>query len=71
MIVKKNTRIKKILSEYPESNQLFGLYGVSCAGCSLAESETIEEGLNEHGIDVDIFIDELNTMINQMEKDRE
>lgn len=53
-----------IISEIPEINPaavnvLWG-YGMGCIHCILANAETIEQAAAEHGIDVDVLVQELN-----------
>lgn len=35
-------------------------HGVYCIGCPMASTETLEEGIKSHGLDVNEIIDEIN-----------
>ena len=65
--IEKNMTIANVLKEFPQvvpilANKL----GLKCGGCSVANVETLEEGLLGHGMvqnQVDNFIKELNDTI--------
>lgn len=52
-----------MLEEYPEARELLEEYGMMCAGCMFAGSETVEEALAIHCVDIDAVIDALNEKI--------
>lgn len=53
----------QVISKYPETSSIFFKHGMSCIGCPMARSETIEEGCKAHGINVKKFLAELNSQI--------
>lgn len=59
-LITKNMIFSQVLKKYPETTQVFFQEGMSCIGCPLAMQETIEQGCEAHGIDVDKLIEELN-----------
>lgn len=61
--VSKDTNLRELLMQYPDSAKVFAAYGIGCIGCALASYETIEQGLNAHGINVDEFLKDLNETI--------
>lgn len=63
--IKPNMIISKVIEKYPEGMRVFYDYGITCVGCFLASSETIEQGISAHGIDVKKFLDDLNKEINK------
>lgn len=48
--VMKNEKAVEVLMEH----------GVYCMGCPMAGMETLEQGLEAHGLDVDEILDEIN-----------
>ena len=62
--VKKDMNLRELLKLYPQSARVFAAYGIGCLGCSMANFETIEQGILAHGINIDEFIKDLNDIIN-------
>lgn len=62
--LEKDMNLKDLLNKYPESARVFAAYGIGCLGCALASYETIEQGINAHGIDIDAFMKDLNKLVN-------
>lgn len=63
--IDKNMPIRELLQKYPESASVFSLYGIGCIGCALAQFETLEQGLNAHGIDITAFMKDLEEAVNK------
>jgi hybrid cluster-associated redox disulfide protein len=57
--------IKDIVEKYPETLNVFGQFNMGCLGCSGALFETLEQGANAHGIDVNAMVKALNEKINK------
>ena len=65
-LITKKTNIGKILKKYPQTKEVFQKYGLHCIDCSLAEIETLEQGLESHMIDkktIEEIIKEANIII--------
>ena len=58
---KKDTIIAEVLEKAPEKAPLFFSIGMHCLGCAMASGETIEQACAVHGVDVDAFIEKLNS----------
>ena len=63
--IKPNMIISKVIEKYPEGMRVFYDYSITCVGCFLASSETIEQGISAHGIDVKKFISDLEKELNK------
>ena len=63
--ITKDTNLKDLLSKYPDSAKIFAAYGIGCLGCSMASYESIGDGIAAHGIDIDEFMKDLNSYINE------
>ena len=61
--ISKDMNLKELLNKHPESAKVFATYGIGCLGCALASYETIEQGINAHGINLDDFLKDLNSFI--------
>lgn len=62
--IKPNMVIAEVIEKYPEAIKVFYDYGITCVGCFLASSETIEQGIGAHGLDAKRFIEDLNKELN-------
>lgn len=53
----------EVISKHPEAVEVFLNFGMGCAMCGLAGSETIEQGAEAHGIDVKKLLNALNRKV--------
>ena len=61
--ITKDMAILDILQKHPETAEVFLSYGIHCIGCIAAAYETLEQGLEMHGIEVNGFTKKLNEMV--------
>jgi hybrid cluster-associated redox disulfide protein len=57
--------IVEIVQKYPETAEVFLKHGMHCIGCAAARFETLAEGAMAHGIDMDVFLKDLNKVANK------
>ena len=62
--ITKDTIIGDILDNAPQTAPLFLNIGMHCLGCPASRGETLEQACMVHGVDADIFLEELNTFLN-------
>ncbi len=62
-MIRKTMSVEEVLAHYPNTLPIFEDHGMSCAGCAAALFESIEEGAEVHGIDVDVLIGDLNEVV--------
>ena len=61
--IKKKTKLSSILGKNPKAAKILFEVGMSCVGCPMAMSETIEQGCLAHGMSkkqIDELIKRLN-----------
>ena len=58
-MIERKTAIEEVLARYPETLKVFEEFGLGCAGCKAALFESIEQGAQVHGVDVDKLIEGL------------
>lgn len=58
--ITKDMLIGDVVKKYPFSVEIMLEHGLECVGCHVATWETIEQGAQGHGIDVDKLIKDLN-----------
>lgn len=61
--VHKDMIIQDVVAKYPETMEVFFEYGIHCVGCANSLFETVEQGAELHGFDIDELIDDLNSVI--------
>jgi hybrid cluster-associated redox disulfide protein len=59
-LITKNMPIGDVVSKYPQTVPVFGQHGLHCIGCAIASFESVEQGANAHGIDVNALLKDLN-----------
>ncbi|MCK9225127.1 MAG: DUF1858 domain-containing protein [Candidatus Muirbacterium halophilum] len=59
-MIQKEMPIIEVAQKHPEVLPVFQKYGLGCLGCIAAQFETLEQGLNAHGIDVNKFLEDAN-----------
>ena len=65
MTLTKDMGIMEVVSNYPETVEVFINDGMGCLGCAAAHFENIEQGATAHGIDVDQLMEDLNAVVNK------
>lgn len=68
MTLTKDMSIMDVVSQYPETVEVFINAGMGCLGCAAAHFENIEQGAFAHGIDIDQLMEDLNAVVNEEEK---
>lgn len=58
--ITKNMSFAELMEKSPESREVLFNNGMHCIGCSMAMSETLEEGAMAHGLDPDKLVEEIN-----------
>ncbi len=63
--ITKEMGIIEVVQQYPQTLEVFQRYGLGCIGCAAARFENLEAGAKVHGIDVDAFVEDLNSAIEE------
>jgi hybrid cluster-associated redox disulfide protein len=58
--ITKDMNIKDVISKHPEVVPVFAKYNMGCIGCIAASFEKISDIAEVHGVNVELFVDELN-----------
>ncbi|MCF2611550.1 MULTISPECIES: DUF1858 domain-containing protein [Fusobacterium] len=66
-MVTRDSNILEVARQYPVVGMVFRKYGLGCIGCMVAAGETLGEGIESHGLNADIVIDEINRLIAEEE----
>jgi len=63
MVISKYSLAGAVLKYHPETAAVFNEMGLGCTRCPSSARETLEQACNVHGIDIDILIEKLNSVI--------
>lgn len=60
MMITKDMTIGEVIRTKEEAAGILMSFGFGCVGCPSAQMETLEEGANVHGFDVNELLEALN-----------
>ena len=63
--ITKDMGIMDIVTQYPETLEVFARYGMGCIGCAAARFENLEAGARVHGFDPDEMVADINALIGE------
>ncbi len=61
--ITKEMGIMDIVTEHPETLEIFAKFGMGCIGCAAARFENLEAGAKVHGIDPDEMVNAMNELV--------
>jgi hybrid cluster-associated redox disulfide protein len=70
-MINKDMAIEEVMRKYPETRTTFERHGLGCAGCPAALFESIEQGADVHGVEVELLVADLNDEAMGINADRE
>ena len=62
-MITKDMNLLGVLKMYPAAVEVLQESGMGCIGCLASKFETIEQGAQAHGIDIDLLMYKLNEAI--------
>lgn len=61
--ITKDMTFFEVMQAYPQSVEVLRKHRLGCVGCMGAQNESLEQGANAHGIDVNALVKDLNDAI--------
>ena len=61
--ITKNMTFFEVMQTYPVSLAVLQKHKLGCIGCMGAQNESLEQGANAHGIDVNVLLKDLNDAV--------
>lgn len=61
--ISKDMTFFEIMRNYPESVGVLRKHNLGCVGCMGAQNESLEQGANAHGLDVEELLKDLNAAV--------
>ena len=65
MKIRKEMKVDQIIRDYPETINVFMKHGLGCVGCLMSESESLEEAVAVHDLDLENFLKDLNDSLKE------
>lgn len=62
--ITKDMTFFEVMRNFPESVKVLQKHNLGCVGCMGAQNESLEQGANAHGIDVNELLKDLNAAVN-------
>jgi len=63
--ITKEMSIGEVVQKHPETVPVFMQHGLHCLGCAIASFESIEQGAQAHGMDVEALVKGLNEAVSK------
>ena len=60
--VTKDMTFHEVMRKSPEVAKVLGSFNLGCVGCMGAQHETLEQGAQAHGLDVEVLLTSLNAI---------
>lgn len=62
--ITKDMTFFEVMRTFPESVKVLQKHNLGCIGCMGAQNESLEQGANAHGLDVNELLKDLNAAVN-------
>lgn len=53
----------EVMKKYPQAVSILQKHNLGCVGCMGAQNETLSQGANAHGLDVQELLNDLNSAL--------
>lgn len=61
--INKDMTFFELMRAYPQSVKVLQQHNLGCVGCMGAQNESLEQGANAHGLDVEVLLKDLNAAV--------
>jgi len=61
--ITKDMTFFEVMRTYPEAVKVLQKHNLGCVGCMGAQNESLEQGANAHGLDVNELLKDLNAAV--------
>ncbi|MBK5277024.1 MAG: DUF1858 domain-containing protein [Desulfuromonadales bacterium] len=62
-MITKDMTFFEVMRTYPEAVKVLQKHHLGCVGCMGAQNESLEQGANAHGLDIDVLLKDLNAIV--------
>ena len=60
--ITKDMTFFEVMRMHPDSVKVLQKYNLGCVGCMGAQNESLEQGAQAHGLDIDVLLKDLNAI---------
>lgn len=60
--INKDMTFAQVMRMHPDVVKVLAKYNLGCVGCMGAQNESLEQGCNAHGLEVDAVVADLNAL---------
>jgi len=60
--ITKDMTFFEVMRLHPDAVKVLQKYNLGCVGCMGAQNESLEQGANAHGLDVELLLKDLNAI---------
>jgi hybrid cluster-associated redox disulfide protein len=61
--ITKDMTFAQVMRLHPDAVKVLAKYNLGCVGCMGAQNESLEQGCNAHGLNVDDVVKDLNAIL--------
>jgi hybrid cluster-associated redox disulfide protein len=65
MPIEFNDLVDNVMRGAPETIRVFLQFKMGCVGCPIAYFHTVDDACREHGVDRDVFLDALRSVVTE------
>jgi hybrid cluster-associated redox disulfide protein len=62
-MITKDMTFFEVMRLNPETVKVLQKHNLGCVGCMGAQNESLEQGANAHGLDIDVLLKDLNAVV--------
>lgn len=60
--ITKDMTFFEVMRMHPDTVKVLQKHNLGCVGCMGAQNESLEQGANAHGLDIDVLLKDLNAI---------
>lgn len=60
IMITKDMTVGEVIKQNPKATEILTRFGLGCVGCPSAQSESIEDAAQIHGLSLEALLEELN-----------
>ena len=61
--ITKDMTFFEVMRMHPDAVKVLQKHNLGCVGCMGAQNESLEQGANAHGLDVNVLLQDLNAIV--------
>ena len=66
-MIKRAMTISEIITNHPQTIDVFRSFGLDCMECQIADYEEVEHGAGVHNVDIELLLKALNEAVSNVQ----